>query len=175
MKKTVLIAVNILIFIYAFFPLPTIPHLPNSSKSTLPGDSYQISNVNAYFTDITRAEVMAFYRSIYQQPFFIRINHPPEKSKQIIIDTIQSTYLEELVIPFKQSLFINGYEWQNDVFTKPENRAGFKLYVGTQVFNAKITTRTFTANPFASLIAMLLTEFAILYAVRSIRSLIYKK
>lgn len=169
------LGINLLIIVYLLLPLPALPYLPNSTKSTLPGDSYEIPNVDAYFTNSSRTDVMNFYYQIYRNPFYIRLNHPPEKSKAVIINTIQSTYLEELVIPFKQSLFISGYEWANDVFTPVDKRAGFKLYVGTQLFNAKVTTRTFSASFVKSFISILFVELSFFYIIFAIKSTLFKK
>lgn len=160
---------NILALTYLLWPLPQIPDLPRSLKSTEEGDTVQMKNVNGYFTDQNRAQVMSFYYQIYHHPLIIKLNHPPEKSKQIFRDTIQSYYLEELVIPFKQSLFINGFEWENDVFTKPEKRITNKILVGEKVFKAKITTRTYTASTPATFISFLITEFSIFLIIFSFK------
>ena len=162
---SILILFNLCSLLYLILPLPSVPDLPSSLKSIEPGDTVQIPNVNAYYTDQSRSEVMNFYYHTYKFPFVIHLNHPPERAKIIFKDTIQSYYLEELVIPFKASLFINGFEWQNDVFTPADKRAANKLMVGTQTFNAKITTRTFSTSIPARLFSFFTTEMAILYTL----------
>ena len=96
---------NIFALIYLVYPLPSLPDLPNSVKSNLPGDTVQISHVTAYYTNMSRTEVMNFYKAYYTGLFRINLNHPPEKAKQVIVDTIPSYYLEEIVLPLKESLY----------------------------------------------------------------------
>lgn len=89
--------------------------LSDSAKSTLPGDTFQIPNVAGYFSDLFRNSVVQFYLKDYQQkshfPFPpLRLNHPPEYSWTVIRKQTETTYLEELVYPLRDSLYINGYE-----------------------------------------------------------------
>lgn len=39
-----------------------------------------------------------------------RLNYPPEESGTIIRDQTRSTFLEEIVHPFRESLYVNGFE-----------------------------------------------------------------
>jgi hypothetical protein len=173
MKKillTLFILFNVLSFVYLISPTPKLPDLPNSLKSTLPGDTTQIENVSAYFTNLSRTEVINFYKVNYPSAFRIKINHPPEKSRDIFVDTIQSYYLEEFIIPFKETLYINGFDWENDVFTKPENRAKNKLLYEDKVFKTKVTIRTFPVSVPKRILNFYLTEIGIILIF-----LIYKK
>lgn len=165
----ILIIINLFAITYLVWPLPSLPDLELSLKSTDEGDTIQMENVSGYFTDLPRSAVMAFYYQNYNFPLRIRLNHPPEKARQIFRDTIQTYYLEELVIPFKQSLFINGYEWQNDVFTKPEKRDANRILVGERVYRSKVNTRTFTASIPQSLISFFVTEFATLFILFALK------
>lgn len=167
---SILIIFNLLAVFYLISPPPILPDLPNSAKSDLPGDTVQISNVTAYFTNMTRTEVMNFYKAYYSGLFRINLNHPPEKAQDIIIDTIQSYYLEEFVLPFKESLFINGYEWENDVFTKIESRSKNKLIYHDKEYKAKITLRRFPTPFLNRLIAFFATEIGIITTL-----LVFKK
>ena len=167
---TILIIFNILAVVYLVLPTPTLPDLENSVKSNLPGDTVQITNVSGYFTNLSRQEVISFYKNKYQGLFRINLNHPPEKAKEIIIDTIPSYYLEELVLPFKESLYINGFEWEKDVFTKPEKRIKNKIFYQDQEYSSKITIRRFPVPIFNRLFTFFTTEIGIIFAF-----LIYKK
>lgn len=89
--------------------------LPSSTKSKLEGDTIQIPNVSAYFSNNFRGFVVPFYLANYQKlshfPFPpLRLNHPPEYSWKVIKVNTDSTYLEELVYPLRDSLYVNGYE-----------------------------------------------------------------
>ncbi|MDD4027179.1 MAG: hypothetical protein PHO75_03235 [Candidatus Shapirobacteria bacterium] len=166
---------NIFAIIYLISPVPTPPDLVNSIKSDEPGDTVQLKNVSAYYTNMTRTEVMNFYKAYYSGPFRIIINHPPEKSKEIIKDTIQSYYLEEYVLPFKESLYINGFEWENDVFTKPEQRSKNKLIFKGKEYKTKITLRTFPTSIPRRIFAFLITESVVIFGLYTYKSFLNKK
>lgn len=179
MIKKILISIfvifNIFVVLYLVSPTPSLPDLDNSIKSDLPGDTTQISNVSAYYTNMTRTEVMNFYKAYYSSPFRIILNHPPEKSKEIIVNTIQSYYFQEIVIPFKESLYINGFEWENDVFTKAENRSKNKLIYDEKEYKAKITLRRFPTTIPHRLIAFFSTEFGFIITFFVFKSFFNKK
>lgn len=172
---TILVFFNLLAFAYLLIPLPQIPPLANSVRSTLPGDTTQLTNVSGYFTNLTRTEVITFYKANLNGPFRIQLNHPPEKAKEIITDTIQSYYLEEFVFPFKGSVFINGYDWQNDVFTKPEKRIANKLIYNGVEYQSKITTKSFPTPLWARVITLLSVQIILIIIFFCYRSFFKSK
>ncbi|MDD5147107.1 MAG: hypothetical protein PHV63_00955 [Candidatus Daviesbacteria bacterium] len=119
MKKFFLIF-SVLLLVYMIWPGPTkiadFKPLPSSNKSTLAGDNIeQVSNVAGYFSDNFRPFVTSFYKSNYWQktllPFPpIELIHPPEYAFVTIKKHTDSTYLEELVYPLRDSLYVNGFE-----------------------------------------------------------------
>ena len=165
-----LVIFNLLAVWYLISPIPVLPDLTYAAKSDLPGDTIQLKNVTGFFTNQSRQEIINFYQANFNGLFRIHLNHPPERSKMIILDTIQSTYLEEFILPFKESVFINGFEWQNDPFTKPEKRIANKMiYYGKEYFT-KITIKTFPTTIPRRLITFFATEaiiFFIFYALKS--------
>lgn len=119
MIKKIYTIFSILLLIYMIWPGPTkisdFKALPNSDKSKLAGDSFQIPNVAGYFSDNFREFVVPFYFKDYQSlnnlPFPpLRLNHPPEFSWKVIKKHTDSTYIEELVYPLRNSLYVNGFE-----------------------------------------------------------------
>ena len=129
--KTVLIILSFLLLVYMFIPGPDsitdFPALPDSIKSSLEGDTIQVPNVSAYFSNNYRDFVIPYYYASYQEqtvvPFGpLRLNYPPEFAFVAIKDQTHSTYLEEFVYPLKDSLFINGLE--------PVEKDGTPRYVG---------------------------------------------
>ena len=162
LKIIILAIFNILAISYLISPAPKLKDLPNSTKSELPGDTVQIPNTTAFFTNMTRTEVINFYKASYTHPFRIIINHPPERAKDIWHQTTRSYYLEEFIIPFKQSLYINGFEWENDVFTKPQRRVKNKLIYQDKEYKAKITLRVFPTNIFSRIFVFLLSQTTVL-------------
>jgi hypothetical protein len=166
---SLIIIFNILFLIYLITPVPNLKELPNSAKSNLPGDTVQLKDVTGYYTNLSRTEVMNFYQSIYSSPFLIRLNHPPEKAKEIFRDTMQSYYIEEFIIPFKQSIFINGFEWEKDVFTKPEKRIKNKLIYNDITYPSKINTKIFYTNIATRVFVFFITEIGIYLIYLSLR------
>jgi len=166
MLKKIIIVIfvvfNVFTLLYLISPTPKLPDLVNSVKSDLPGDTIQISNVSAFYTNMTRTEVINFYKSYYYGLFRIKLNHPPEKAKDIIVNTLQSYYLEEFILPFKETLYVNGFEWENDVFTKEDKRIKNKLIFKDKEYKAKITIRTFPVSIPRRLISFFFTEFSII-------------
>lgn len=170
-----LIIFNIFTVLYLVSPTPTLKDLDNSAKSDEPGDTTQLKNVSAYYTNLGRTEVINFYKANYSGLFRIILNHPPERAKTVIRDTTQSYYLEEFVLPFKESLFINGYEWQNDVFTKPEKRIQNKLIYKGKEYSAKITLKTFPTPVPIRLLTFFSIELGIFFISICYRRLFSKK
>ena len=166
---------NVFSLWYLLSPTPTLPDLANSIRSDLPGDTTQLKNVSAYFTNLSRTEVITFYKANFNGPFRIQLNHPPEKAKEIIVDTIQSYYLEEFILPFKQSIFINGYDWQNDVFTKPEKRIANKMIYKDIEYQTKVTIKVFPTSIFQRLFGFFGTELAIIIVFFIYRNLLKQK
>lgn len=167
-----IVTFNLLALFYLVSPIPALPDLNFSAKSDEPGDTIQIPNVSGYYTNLTRSEVINFYQANYNGLFRINLNHPPEKAKQIIRDTIQSYYFEEFVLPFKESLYVNGFEWRNDVFTKPENRVKNKLIFQNQEYLSKVTIRRFPVPTPIRLLVFLITEISVFIVLKIYRRLL---
>lgn len=60
---------------------------------------------------------MSWYKVQLDQSAFMnillptyRLNYPPEEAQTIIRDQTRSTFLEEIVHPFRESIYINGFE-----------------------------------------------------------------
>ena len=94
--------------IYLLLPSPDFPAPPpDSLQSKEMGDTENPLR-RAYFTNYTREEVISWYRR--QFTWGIRLNYPPEESRVLIRDQTKSTFLEEIVQPFRESVYINGFE-----------------------------------------------------------------
>jgi len=177
MKKIIyslLIVFNLLSLIYLLSPVPKLKDLDNAVKSELPGDTVQLKNVSGYFTNLSRTEVINFYKANYNGPFRILLNHPPEKAKEIIRDTVQSYYFEEFVLPLKESIFINGYDWQNDVFTKPEKRIANKLLYKGIEYQSKITIKIYPTAIWQRLVVFFGIEAGLFFIFLLYRNLLTK-
>lgn len=140
-------AILVLFFVYILLPGPAeIPPPPWGLRSVEPGDTSQMPGVSAYYTDVEREDVVDYYFSYYSKSSFlnlplftIKLNHPPELAREVLYSTQKSSYVEEIVHPFRESLFISGYEWDKDPFTKPEKRVANKSVVRNHEWKMKVT------------------------------------
>ena len=105
------------LFIYVLLPSPSFPEPPAGSlQSNEPAD-VETSLRRGYYTDLSREEVLKYYQNQLEKSEFLnvrlptyRLNYPPEEAQVIIRDQTKSTFLEEIVHPFRESFYINGYE-----------------------------------------------------------------
>lgn len=154
MIKKLFIIFSGLLLIYMVWPGPSnisqFKPLPNSAKSTLSGDTIQIPNVSAYFSNHFREFVIPFYFKNYQEnshlPFPpLKLNHPPEYSWEVIKKHTESTYLEEFIYPLRDSLYVNGFETH-----RPDGSLVFwgapQLNEADKIWFTKATLRLYTAN-----------------------------
>lgn len=114
----ILFAVFSLVFIfYLLLPAPSFPEPPpDTLQSNEPADLEDPLR-RGYFTDLSRQEVLEHYQKEFNKSPFgnlglptYRLNYPPEEAQTKIRDQTRSTFLEEIVHPFRESLFINGFE-----------------------------------------------------------------
>ncbi len=144
-----------LFLVYLALPSPTFPTPPVGAQiSKEPGDN-ETPLRRAYFTNDTREQVMDNYKKHFDKsPLFgirlptYRLNYGPEESQAIIRDQTRSTFLEEVVHPFRESVFINGFE------PKESKDA---VVIDTIEWRQKITVRYVPSNVFVRLIVALLT------------------
>ncbi len=164
---------GLFLLLYLLWPMPSsvskFSQLPASVKSDLAGDTYQIPNVVAYFSNNYRDEVMLFYKSDFRRlvrNFFgpITINHPPEFSWDVIKKHTDTTYLEELVYPLKGSLYVNGFE---PFYSDGEGKfwGATKFGAGGSEWYTKVTMRYFPSSTLARVIVWLgiMVAIALIY------------
>lgn len=163
MLKKIFVTFSILLLIYLFFPGPTsindFPALPDSTKSTLSGDTWQVPNVVGYFSNHYRQFVVSFYRQVVKEktslPFPpLRLNYPPEYAYIAIKDQTQSTYLEEYSYPLRESLFVNGFEpyFENG---QPKFWGSTQFEVDGRAFYTKTTLRFYPVSWWVKLLVWL--------------------
>ena len=165
--KIIIIIIFILGLAYILSPGPSsiedFVQLPDSLKSNEPGDTYQLPDIAAYFSDFDRKGITSFYKNVYQSLHFfgffppIKLNHPPEYARQVIRNEQVSTFLEEYVYPFRGSLFVNGYEpfVENEMKKKNHNFVGDHLHIQGRYFISKTTLRFYPADFFGRVVVYL--------------------
>ena len=158
--KIIFTVFAMVLLIYLLVPGPIsisdFPALPDSSKSTLSGDTIEIPNVSAYYSDNYRDYVVPFYTQSYSEKttFYvnpIRLNYPPEFAYNAIKVQTHSTYLEELVYPMRDSLFINGLE-PFEKSGEQRYEGAFPFIVGDIEYLTKVTLRYYTSPIWARIV-----------------------
>lgn len=115
-KLLLVLAVFILGVIYLSAPSPRYPDLSSAARSDEPGDTWQHPDQKGFYTNLNRQQVFADLQSqfalkigSFSLPSY-RLNYRPEEAGDLVRDQLQSYYLEEIIYPFRESLFVNGWE-----------------------------------------------------------------
>ena len=172
--KVIFVASSISLLVYLLMPVPLsvkdFSPLPGSAKSTLEGDTIQVPNVSAYFSNNYRDRVMPFYledvRSLTKFPFGpLRLNYPPEFAFTAIKDQTHGTFLEELVYPLRDSLFVNGLEpFEKDGTSRYKGATLFDE--GGKLFETKVTLRYYPSHAIVRIATWLGINISIYYLVK---------
>lgn len=162
--------------IYLILPTPEFPTLKQSWRSTEEGDTWQNPNQKGFYTNLKRTEVIdlikhQFSHQILDFKFFgLNLNYPPEDAHTLVRDQLKSNYLEEIVFPLRESIFINGWEPENDprMINIPESKRS-DLYANNQKYQAKITIFPIYSNIWHRIIIWTLIIPTAFLVFRSIR------
>ena len=153
MKSKILL---VFIGIYLLIPVPGFPQPPpDSFVSNEPADTESVYR-RAFYTNLSRAEIVNYYKSRWDWPF-VRLNHPPEFSFEFIRDQTRSSWLEEFVHPWKDSLYVSGF-----YPTTPQDQFNYSgsHYIG------KVTLHYFPSFPVTRLTALALTALCVYLLAR---------
>lgn len=168
--KTLLLTVFILGLFYIIAPgaksVMDLPPLPDSLKSTEPGDTNQVANIAAYFSNSDRAQITKYYYDFYRRSFIlgwlippIKLNHPPEYARQVVRNEIYLTFLEEYTYPLRDSILIAGYEpyIDNNLLKRPHNFLADHIYLSfiDTFFVSKTTLKYIGSNIFYRILVYL--------------------
>src|SRR3989344_1976234 len=93
--------------------------------------------LNHYFLQLARSPVLGILMPTY------RLNYPPEEAQAIIRDQTRSTFLEEIVHPLRESLFVNGFQAKDEKDT---------ILIADKVWLHKITVRYVPSSGYFRLI-----------------------
>jgi hypothetical protein len=134
--------------IYLLLPTPGFPTPPPGVLlSDEPADTESMYR-RAYYTDLSREEILGHYSKVFAHPLQFRLNLPPEDAYAVIRDQTRSSYLEELIHPWKESLYVNGF-----VPVLPQD----EIKVQGRVFANKITVRLVPSHPVARITVLFMT------------------
>lgn len=176
MIKTLFIVFSAVLLIYLLLPAPTkvkeFNALPDALKSDEPGDTYQVSGSIAYFTNFRRLDLIPFYFNIFnnKSSFFeiplpvIRLNYPPEHAREVIRPYIQSWYIEEFIHPFRESLYVSGWEPFDEQGVRRNNQS-YGIEVNGKAFSTKINLKYITSPLWTRLVTwfMITISFYLLF------------
>lgn len=151
-----LAGITIAAAIYLLIPIPGFPPPPPGSLiSYEPADTESIYR-KSYYTDLSRDQIMAFYKSQFKKPF-IRLNHPPEEAQSLIRDQARSSWLEELVHPGKDLEYINGFY---------PTKATEQINLNKVHYQGKITVHYFPYSRATSLTVLVLSVVCIILLIQ---------
>jgi hypothetical protein len=124
--------------IYLLWPTSGFPPPPPDSLISYEPADNENPYRRAFYTDLDRSEIVSYYIQTFNSLFQIRLNLPPEDAQLVIRDQTRSGFLEELVHPGKDALYINGFypSKPQDIFVRDG-----KIYRG------KITVRYVPSHP----------------------------
>lgn len=115
--KAAFLLFSLIFLLYLGFPSPSFPNPPQDSLVSKEPADLETALRKGYYTDLTREEVLQYYQAgLGKIGFFglplptYRLNYPPEEAQTLIRDQTRSTFLEEIVHPFRESLFVSGFE-----------------------------------------------------------------
>ena len=153
--KILYVFFSIILLSYLALPNPEFPSPPpDALQSDEPADS-ETPLRRAYFTNLTREEVMNHYKNQLTKSSLqgiplptYRLNYPPEEAQSIIRDQTRSTFLEEIVHPFRESVFVNGFE---------PTTAKDAIFIGGRDWRQKIIIRFVPSTTYIRLIVGVLT------------------
>lgn len=137
--KFIYILVSLSLVVYVSLPSPDFPSpLPDSLQSNETGDTEDPLR-RAYFTNYSREEVILHYKQEFENKDVfgitfptLRLNYPPEEAQVIIRDQTRSVFLEELIHPFRESFYINGFRAEAEKDT---------IVINDKVWEYKITVK----------------------------------
>ena len=147
-KKVVVPVLLLFTIYYLLFPVPGFPPPPpDSLVSTEPADTESIYR-KAYYTDLSREQIINYYKTQWRWPF-IRLIIPPEDAQTVIRDQTRSSWLEKFVHPIKDSLYVNGFY---------PNKPTEQINIDGVHYQAKITARYIPSHPITRLTVMALAS-----------------
>lgn len=163
LPKIALLLFSILLFGYLLLPSYSFPKpLPGSVQSREGADT-ETPLRTAYFTDFLRAQVLDFYQNQFARSSFLnlqmptlRLNYPPEDAQTLVRDQTHSVYLEEIVHPLRESLFVNGWTYQNQ-----DNTIGYKGGVYQELVTIKFVPSSYLARLIIGL--MIVASLVLIY------------
>ncbi len=128
-------------------------------RSDEPGDTWQNPDQKAFFTDKIRTEVLSEMQTSFGKnlgrfsSLSYRLNYRPEEAGEFVRDQLPSYYLEEIIHPLRESLFVNGWEPKNSpIFADiPKEERPF-IFIKGNLYLSKVTLKPLSSKPLARIL-----------------------
>lgn len=165
---------------YLTRPAPTLPVLADAVRSDEPGDTVQHPDQAAYYTDRdNRGQILGELQNKFNLLSFswlsYRLNYRPEEVGELVRDQLRSYYLEEVVHPLRESVFINVLDPAKSPMIDDEKREQAKMYFKGRYYPIKVTLRPAYSEAWGRLLVWTLI-FPSIYAVYlSLRKSLYEQ
>ena len=176
LKLVILGLIYLLGVVYLSLPTPSTPDLSLAVRSDEAGDTWQHPDQKGFYTDMTRQQVIGEMQSKFVTSISgisipsYRLNYRPEESFQFVRDQVYSNYLEEIVYPLKDSLFVNGFEPINlpaNRHIDPKDIRGVSFK--GQYYLSKVTLRPVTSSVYARILIWTLIFPATFFVIKSLK------
>ena len=162
--------------IYLLLPNPAYPDLSSSTLSNEPGDTWQNPDQKAFFSFANRQAVLAELQNSFSLSFLgkkipsFRLNYRPEEAGEFVREQIDSYYLEEIIHPFRESLFVNGWEPQNSPYWQSvEEDKRPRIQIDNIYYNSKITLKPVFSSAWARIVVWSLSFPAGYFVIKSLK------
>jgi hypothetical protein len=148
---------GIALLIYLAWPAPPFPTtLWDYVSSTEPADR-ETPLRRGYYTNLTREQLMSHYTKEFGWGEIL--NYPQEDAQTLIRDQTKATFLEEVVHPMRESLFVAGNELAPNEGTFTVDGKVFKQKVIVKYVGSNIFVREFIGISTLALIWVLSSEW----------------
>ena len=176
LKHLVLILIYALGVVYLSLPNPIYPDLSLGVRSDEPGDTWQNLDQKAFFTNKVRSVAITELQNSFSLKFLgqtipsFKLNYRPEEAAQFVREQIDSYYLEEIVHPLRESLFVNGWEPVNSPYWKSvEAGKRPRIQIDGIFYKAKITLKPTYSSTIARLLVWTLIFPASYFVSKSLK------
>lgn len=155
--KIIFLVFGICLLVYLSLPNVDFPaQLPGSYQSGEPAD-IETPLRRGYYTDMTRDEVMKWYQAQFKWGEVL--NYPPENAQTIIRDQTKSTFLQEIVHPMRESIYINGFEPKEPQYEIIINGQHYRQKVIVRLVESSVWVRLAVGAAALGLIYLLYKEY----------------
>jgi len=160
MKKA-LVIFSVLVYLAGIYyltqPDPVLPDLDQTVRSDEPGDTWQNPDQKAFYTfRDNRPEILGELTQKFSQGLVgnltYRLNYRPEEAQELVRDQLRSYYLEEVIHPLRESMFINVWQPAVAPSLDEDQREAEQMSFGGIHYPVKVTLKPLASPAWARLL-----------------------